>query len=348
MRAALVVALLGALAAPAAASPVASDETVVVFPTLAASDGRAWLVPVNVWVGELEPRSFWRRHFVKGVRTLVRPRDAAEERALDTRVRWLLADDESRKDVTVRVGGVTTTLPATSADGHARALVRVPIEAATSTTLTIEALVPDGRVFTGTAALAEPEGVLVITDVDDTLRVSDVRDVPRLVRRTLVEPWEPVPGVASLLAAFAARGASFAYVSAMPTQLAEELTAFLTAAGAPPGALALRQMTDRDRRTLRFPVPPRRHKVPAIEDLARRFPHRRLVLLGDSGEYDPEIYGAIARLLPAGRVAAILIRELPDAPLDAARRARAFDPQMPVHVFADPAQLPAAIRAGSI
>ena len=348
MKAALVVALLGALVAPAAAgSAVTADETVVVFPTLAAREGDVWVVPVAVWVGELEPRSFWRRRVVKGIAKLVRPRDAAEKQALDARVRWLLADDERGKRVDVRVAGVRELLPSTNDDGHTRDLVRVPVAAVTGATVTIEALAPDGRVFTGTAYLTPPEGVLVISDVDDTLRVSDVRDVPRLVRRTLVEPFEVVPGVAPVLAAFAGKGAAIAYVSGMPSQLVDVLAAFLTQVGAPPGALALRQIADTDRRLLRFGEPPARHKTPAIEDLLARFPRRRVVLIGDTGESDPEIYGAIARAHPT-QIAAILIRELPGAPLDAARRQRALDGvTAPVHAFTDPAQLPAAIRAGT-
>jgi phosphatidate phosphatase APP1 len=45
-------------------------------------------------------------------------------------------------------------------------------------------------------------------------------------------------------------------------------------------------------------------KVPIIEDLINRFPKRKFILVGDSGEHDPEVYGVIGR--------DFIDRELPD------------------------------------
>lgn len=47
-------------------------------------------------------------------------------------------------------------------------------------------------------------------------------------------------------------------------------------------------------------------------------PQRKFILVGDSGEKDPEIYRFLAHRYP-GRVAAVLIRNLNTRPLDAKR-----------------------------
>jgi phosphatidate phosphatase APP1 len=68
------------------------------------------------------------------------------------------------------------------------------------------------------------------------------------------------------------------------------------------------------------------------------FPKRRFILVGDSGEKDPEIYGALARSQP-GRIVGIFIRDVTgDA---AARYEAAFRgvPRETWAVFKDPAEV---------
>jgi len=68
---------------------------------------------------------------------------------------------------------------------------------------------------------------------------------------------------------------------------------------------------------------PERYKPPVIEELLRQFPKRRFVLVGDSGEKDPEIYGALARKHPS-QVIQIFIRDVTGEPPDSARYRKAF------------------------
>ena len=64
-------------------------------------------------------------------------------------------------------------------------------------------------------------------------------------------------------------------------------------------------------------------KSSVIRNLIKAFPGRQFILVGDSGEHDPEVYGAMARRFP-GQIACTLIRQL-DAPPDSPRRyLRAF------------------------
>ena len=61
----------------------------------------------------------------------------------------------------------------------------------------------------------------------------------------------------------------------------------------------------------------------AIEPLLSGWPKRRFVLVGDSGERDPEVYGEIARRHP-DRVHRIFIRDVTGERSDAARYKEAF------------------------
>ena len=53
------------------------------------------------------------------------------------------------------------------------------------------------------------------------------------------------------------------------------------------------------------------------------FPHREFILVGDSGERDPETYGQVARAFP-GQIRRILIRQVEGRSLSEDRIKKAF------------------------
>jgi len=85
----------------------------------------------------------------------------------------------------------------------------------------------------------------------------------------------------------------------------------------------------------------RRGKIKPLHLLLRTFPCRRFVLVGDSGERDPEIYGALARKF-RHQIKAIYIREIPQKPMDPERLRKVFHgiPRDRWLVFRTPAELP--------
>jgi phosphatidate phosphatase APP1 len=78
-------------------------------------------------------------------------------------------------------------------------------------------------------------------------------------------------------------------------------------------------------------------KTPMIEAVFDDFPKRKFILVGDSGEKDPEIYGGLARKR-AGQVQRILIRDVTNESADAERYRQAFAdvPREMWTVFKDP------------
>ncbi len=54
---------------------------------------------------------------------------------------------------------------------------------------------------------------------------------------------------------------------------------------------------------------PDKYKLGILRPILKRFVERRFVLVGDSGEMDPEIYGELARQFPR-QVERIFIREV--------------------------------------
>lgn len=165
---------------------------------------------------------------------------------------------------------------------------------------------------------------LVVSDFDDTVAVTNVTSTPDMLASTFLKDAEthpPVPGMAGFYRCLHARGAPIAFVSGSPVQLAPRITRFLEKNGFPPAALYLRNL---GRKTLHG------YKEPVLEKLADRFPGLKLVLVGDTGERDPEIYAAFSSAHP-GRAARIFLRRATPDPVPPGRSLGSF-------LFRDPAR----------
>jgi phosphatidate phosphatase APP1 len=101
------------------------------------------------------------------------------------------------------------------------------------------------------------------------------------------------------------------------------LVDFLEKEGFPDGTLHLKVFRLRDSRLWRRIGVKHESKSKAIETILQSFPRRRFVLVGDSGERDPEIYGAVARNHPH-QVVRIWIRDVTGHSAESARFKKAF------------------------
>jgi Uncharacterized conserved protein (DUF2183) len=164
----------------------------------------------------------------------------------------------------------------------------------------VEGGVGEGQV----EVVSDAAAFLVISDFDDTLAVSNVQSKRGLVASALLQDEESQPAVEGMAAFFRClRDGSepppgFALVSGSPLEYGARLRSFLWRQGFPFLALHLRHLG---------PKTVAGYKEPIIRWLLSRFP-QRVVLVGDSGEHDPEVYGRIRSEFP-GRVAAIFIRD---------------------------------------
>jgi phosphatidate phosphatase APP1 len=200
-------------------------------------------------------------------------------------------------------------------------------------------------VFEGEVYLLDAAGLCVISDIDDTIKISEVRDRDALLRNTFLRPYRAVEGMAEVYAEWAQRPAvSFHYVSASPWQLFRPLRDFLKDAGFPEGPMELKHFRWTDSSFFNLFASPEEYKPAVIAPLLERLPGRRFVLVGDSGEKDPEIYAALARRYPA-QVVRILIRDVTGEGPNAERFGTVFVGLPPDlwRIFRDPAGVIAAI-----
>lgn len=144
----------------------------------------------------------------------------------------------------------------------------------------------------------------VVSDVDDTILETGVQRVGRMVRQTLTGSAltrTAFPGAPELYRDLAAGSNPVFYVSSSPWNLHGFLVAFLRHRGFPPGPVLLRDLLGT--------AAGREQKTGRIQEVLDLHPQLRFVLIGDSGEKDPEVYAEIVRANP-GRIIAVYIREV--------------------------------------
>ncbi len=183
-------------------------------------------------------------------------------------------------------------------------------------------------------------GPSVISDIDDTIKWSNVASRRELIANTFFRPFREIDGMASLYRDWAAQGTAFHYVSSSPWQLYRPLSDFLEQSEFPAGSFHLRALRLRDPSVLQLVVGRHRSKRRSIKRILKSFSSRQFVLVGDTGEKDPEIYGSVARKYP-NQIAQICVRRIPEEPLDYSRLKHAFReiPKDRWRVFESPAEL---------
>ncbi|RCI15249.1 hypothetical protein L249_6557 [Ophiocordyceps polyrhachis-furcata BCC 54312] len=155
----------------------------------------------------------------------------------------------------------------------------------------------------------EPRGVSLISDVDDTVKHSNISAGAReIFRNTFVRELADlkVEGVEEWYGELDGLGVSFHYCSNSPWQLFPVLASFFKLSGLPAGSLHLKHYSGMLQGIFE-PVAERKRVT--LNELFSDFPHRKFLLVGDSGEADLEVYTELALANP-GRVLAIFIRDV--------------------------------------
>ncbi len=161
--------------------------------------------------------------------------------------------------------------------------------------------------------IPRPETTIgVISDVDDTIMETGAQRALAMIRQTLTgsaltrTTFRGAPELYRALCAGHDGGQDrpFFYVSSSPWNLHRFLIAFLEHRGFPLGPVLLRDLLGNgETRTHRS------GKLRHIAEILDLHPGLSFILIGDSGQHDPEIYAEVVRDNP-GRIRAVYIREV--------------------------------------
>jgi len=305
-------------------SNIDSDEHVVFFTTNSWYDDHSqnWNIPIHGWVYELDSRPIVRAMFSEILeRKYGLRKSPVTEDNFAYRTQLLTADNERGKRIVINLLGRRYKLPRSEPNGHFKSLISIPASdvdryfknlADTDRGQISYSLVlrpSDSREYLGKSLLIDSEGVSVISDIDDTVKLSYVTDHKKLFDSSFFQDFKPVGGMPELYRHWHKQGAKFHYVSSSPWQLYEPLQEFMEQHQFPEATLSLKMIRLKDQTFFNLFKSATKTKPQAIEAILRNYPERRFVLLGDSGEKDAQVYAQIANDHPQ-KIAKIYIRNV--------------------------------------
>jgi phosphatidate phosphatase APP1 len=372
-------ALAAVIAAAAIASVLLSCSTVVAAdgpargqeilffhsPISVSSDGQ-WSLTMQGRVYEPPEKSKGRQALIDILAPAVGA--SSTDKLYRERAGFFLSDSNRNMRVSVKIGEQSFALPPSDPAGYFSAEIAL-------TNSEVSQLAKDGVIsfesrstaanpkrFPGTAALVPEEGIIVVTDMDDTIKVTDILNHDEKIANTFLRPFRAVAGMPELYRSWKeALGPQihFHVVSAGPWQFHEPLRRFTEEAGFPAFTWDMRSVDIGDIRVLLAELNQNLdmiydHKLLKIRALMKRFPKRHFVLVGDSGERDPEVYAKIVAEY-MDRVDAVFIRNVQREDQAAQQAARYRDlfsteeAKAKLRVFLDPKELPPlTVQSGAI
>lgn len=354
---------------------IAPNERVIFFPTSASQwNATHWQVPIHGWIFQPKEDSKKRAAFRSLLRRALKVRSqSTEERILDHRIKAFVVDNEGLKRPAITFATTTSEgkeysmLPSTQ-DGHFQTTLMIPEDELFPPYITCNSVgateqqhrqsvnffaqSTDGqRRYDGTVYLVPPTGITIVSDIDDTIKITDVTRKREMLRNTFMREFQDVPGMSQVYQKWCSNTDSAAagftsippadvdsgggdddstkegrppqpnvhlhFLSASLYQLYEELESFRIKCGFPPATYSLKTVRPKKAtQTIRTLLEdPLEFKRRALRMLFERYPQRDFVLVGDTGEKDPQIYASMAQEYPH-QVLAIYLRSVSKGPLD--------------------------------
>jgi len=333
---------------------LAESESVVLYPSFGhlEPNGRYWRIYLRGFLHEPVALTFKKRLMLNFLSRMMNATpDDLESPLFRERSEGFLVGPRKGRWIVVRIGRHVFPLRKTNRHGHFFGKVRLTNDQIDE--LRDEGEIADGwlrytlstsdgdhREIDGVVHLAAPQGLSVISDIDDTIKHTEVLCRKSMLANTFLREFRPVEGMAEFYQGLADMGAAFHYVSYSPWQMFQPLARFSAVAGYPNGPFHLRSFQLTKHMLGKLLLSRSSGKATVVRWILRSFPNRRFLLIGDSGQHDPEVYGAVARK-HGDQVAGILIREVAGGSMSEIRQEKAFVgiEQDRWSIFRDPAEL---------
>lgn len=296
-----------------------------IYPTYGFLQNSDWVIPLRGWVHQQRRLP---DHFINNLAQAVLRCDDAELSNFSSRFEDFSDNSRSEHSVTIQFDGdneqhafqssdinglieMTIRLP----DAKAQDLLRQQNSADRWLSFSVTS---QGHQGNGRVNLIEPSGLSLVSDIDDTIKVTEVPGEKGVVlKNTFCHDFVSVPGMSEKY--WGLGNAAVHYVSGGPWQLYQPLSEFISRAGFPAGTYHFnyfpKNFVSADTRSALIDSicgslgRTYDHKVEQISRLIKSFPERDFILVGDSGELDVEVYRRIKDLFP-GRVREIWIRDV--------------------------------------
>lgn len=311
-------------------SDISGDEEVRLFPTFVARIKTGeYTGRMEGWIYEPEEEDTLRETLIAGLERTLGGGEELRAGLAVKRMRPFIYDNERGEHVEVLLGQeIVPASVSTKAGRFYLPLILILADSAEKWEIAAKPINKkgDGRDFSAPVYVLPTTGRIIISDIDDTIKDSNVRDKKALLRSTFLEPFRPVPGMAAVYKAWleGSPGAGHLhFVSASPWQLFGPISEMVEGESFPDATYTLRTFRVDLMESMEILTATDIYKRRGINAVLGPLPQWKAVLVGDSGELDPEIYGDIARSRPE-QVEKIFIRDVTGQSRDDERYTKAF------------------------
>jgi len=250
---------------------------------------------------------------------------------INSRIDPFLVDNQSGEVIKVAIGSKVYALDPSLSSGFLSGEIHISSQQAEAifdkqgndTYISYRVLLPadEKREFKGKIDVVSNDGIIVVSDIDDTIKISEVYiSESRLLENIFYKEERSVPDMSTFLQTLENENESplFFYVSGSPKQMNKSLTNFLDEKEFPKGYIYLKDFQVTTISSFLDTNSTYEHKLKNIRALFKEFPRREFILIGDSGEKDPEVYGKLFEEY-SSRIKSIHIRNVTSETLDNVR-----------------------------
>ncbi len=189
-------------------SEIKDDEQVIFFPSEAyqKAESNEWIIRVHGWI--FEPETLGEiNSLVRKALDIPAEDDNENDSLLQQRLHWFKVDNERGKRLSIELGKHTFKLNQSSANGHFNAEMSLTdaslqslLQANSDRLIHFKAVTSKGdkRLFAGEVHPVAATGLSIISDLDDTIKISNVTNKQELIKNTFMRPFKAVPGMAEL------------------------------------------------------------------------------------------------------------------------------------------------------
>lgn len=277
---------------------------------------------VSTWKAEFIAAYFVRRSGAEAsmvvaqlARSIGLADDMEARRTIAHRLGPLLNQILPAKTSVINIGGMAQhTLVPSGPDGIAKEVIQIPGGDWTNGSSVVTE-VEGGAEFLGAKTrFAGPEGWAVVSDIDDTIKVTLTNSALGILKTTFAEEPKVVEGMPELYKHLSTtlQQPPFWYLSASPYNLYPFLRQFRDD-HYPAGTLLLKDASWMNIAgfVMSLSQNTQEYKVSNLDNLHRDWPQRKMICIGDSTQSDPEAYGEAYRKYPDW-IKAIWIRKVGD------------------------------------
>lgn len=302
-----------------------ADVEVTIYPTYGFLQNSDWVIPLRGWVHQQRRLP---DHLINELAQAVIHCDDGEISNFSSRFEDFSDDSRSGHSVTIQFDGDNEQHAFQLSDINGLIEMTITLPEAKAEALLERQNAPDrwlsftvtshGHKGNGKVNLLGPGGLSLVSDIDDTIKVTEVPGEKGVVlKNTFCRDFVSLREMSEKY--WSLGNAAFHYVSGGPWQLYQPVASFLSTAGFPAGTYHFnyfpKNFLSAETRSLLIDSicgslgRTYDHKVEQITRLMNSFPGREFILVGDSGELDVEVYRRIKTLFP-DRVREIWIRDV--------------------------------------